>query len=211
MKKKSLNSIIVILIVVLFSVGFAGCSGGNDSKSDTQADTQDETTGDEKSNSPVVVIEMEDGGIIEVQLDREAAPVTVDNFVKLVDQKFYDGTIFHRVIEDFMIQGGGYSADMVPNSTDTIKGEFEKNGWDNPIKHERGVISMARKGDYFDSASGQFFIMHADYPSIDGSYASFGRVISGMEVVDEIAVVETGTADLPKTPVVIKSITLKDA
>ena len=138
----------------------------------------------------MIRITMKDGGVIDLELDKKAAPVTVENFEKLVKDKFYDGLIFHRVIPGFMIQGGD------PEGTGTggpgwhIKGEFAANGWHNPIAHRRGVISMARAQDP-NSAGSQFFIMHKDASYLDGQYAAFGKVVKGIEVVDTIAGVPT--------------------
>ena len=133
---------------------------------------------------------MKDGGVIDIELDEKAAPLTVENFLKLVNMKFYDGTIFHRVIPGFMIQGGDPQGTGMGGHGWTIKGEFSANGVDNPISHKRGVISMARAMDP-DSAGSQFFIMHADADYLDGQYAAFGHVVSGMDVVDRIAGVRT--------------------
>jgi peptidyl-prolyl cis-trans isomerase B (cyclophilin B) len=155
----------------------------------------------------MVQIEMENGGIIKLELYPEAAPITVENFVKLVNEGFYDGLIFHRVIKDFMIQGGDPEGTGMGGSDTTIKGEFKKNGWDNPISHVRGVISMARSSN-MDSASSQFFICHADSTYLDGQYAAFGKVVEGMDVVDEIASVPTDKNDRPLEDVVIKTITV---
>ena len=155
----------------------------------------------------MVQIEMENGGIIKLELYPEAAPITVENFVNLVKDGFYDGLIFHRVIKDFMIQGGDPEGTGMGGSDTKIKGEFSQNGWDNPISHKRGVISMARSRA-MDSASSQFFICHADATYLDGQYAAFGKVTEGMDVVDEIASVETDKNDRPVEDVVIKSITL---
>ncbi len=138
----------------------------------------------------MIRITMKGGGVIDIELDEKAAPVTVENFLKLVNSKFYDGTIFHRVIPGFMIQGGDPQGTGMGGPGWTIKGEFSSNGWDNPIKHKRGVISMARAMDP-DSAGSQFFIMHADADYLDGQYAAFGRVVKGMDVVDRIASVRT--------------------
>ena len=132
----------------------------------------------------MVVIEMENGGKIELELYPEAAPKTVANFLKLVGEGFYDGLIFHRVIPGFMIQGGDPQGTGMGGAKENIVGEFKANGFDNPIKHVRGVISMARAYNP-NSASSQFFIMHANAPHLDGQYAAFGKVVSGMEVVDE--------------------------
>jgi len=138
----------------------------------------------------MIRITMKDGGVIDLELDEKAAPLTVENFLKLVNMKFYDGTIFHRVIPGFMIQGGDPQGTGMGGPGWTIKGEFSANGVDNPISHKRGVISMARAMDP-DSAGSQFFIMHADADYLDGQYAAFGHVVSGMDVVDRIAGVRT--------------------
>ena len=146
---------------------------------------------------------MEHGGKIEIELYPDAAPITVANFEKLVKEGFYDGLTFHRVIPGFMIQGGDPLGNGMGGAKNNIKGEFRANGHQNPIKHTRGVISMARAFDP-NSASSQFFIMHADAPHLDGSYAGFGKVVSGIEVVDEIASIPTDYSDRPKIAVRIK-------
>ena len=157
----------------------------------------------------MVVITMENGKQIKLELDAAAAPKTVENFLKLVKEGFYDGLGFHRIIPGFMIQGG------CPLGTGTggpgygIVGEFASNGHPNPIKHQRGVISMARSANP-NSAGSQFFIMHADAPHLDGDYAAFGRVVEGMDVVDEIAAVPTGWADKPEKPQIMKSVKVVD-
>ena len=156
----------------------------------------------------MVVIEMENGGIIELELYPEAAPKTVANFLKLVGQGFYDGLIFHRVIPGFMIQGGDPQGNGMGGSKESIVGEFKANGFDNPIKHTRGVISMARAYNP-NSASSQFFIMHANAPHLDGQYAAFGKVTSGMEVVDEIASIPTDYSDRPKIAMRMKKVYVK--
>lgn len=153
----------------------------------------------------MVVIKMKNGGEIKLELDAKSAPITVANFEKLVKEGFYDGLTFHRIIPGFMIQGGDPMGNGMGGSKDNITGEFASNGIENPIKHVRGVISMARAWDP-DSASSQFFIMHDDAPYLDGQYAAFGKVVSGIEVVDEIASVETDSNDKPLTPVVIEKI-----
>ena len=152
----------------------------------------------------MVIIEMENGGKIELELYPEFAPETVKNFEKLVSDGFYDGLIFHRVIKNFMIQGGDPLGNGMGGSENKIRGEFARNGFaQNTLKHERGVISMARAFDP-NSASSQFFIMHQDAPHLDGSYAAFGKVISGIDVVDEIASIPTDYSDRPKIAVRIK-------
>ena len=138
----------------------------------------------------MVRITMKDGGVIDLELDEKAAPITVENFLKLVNAKFYDGTIFHRVISGFMIQGGDPQGTGMGGPGWTIKGEFAQNGVNNPISHKRGVISMARAMDP-DSAGSQFFIMHADGEFLAGQSAAFGHVVKGMDVVDRIASTRT--------------------
>ena len=156
----------------------------------------------------MVVIEMENGGIIEIELNSEAAPKTVKNFEKLVGEGFYDGLIFHRVIPGFMIQGGDPQGTGMGGADEKIVGEFRANGFNNPLKHTRGTISMARAYNP-NSASSQFFIMHADAPHLDGQYAAFGKVVSGMEVVDEIASIPTDYSDRPKVDMRMKKVYLK--
>lgn len=153
----------------------------------------------------MVRITMEDGGVIDIQLDETAAPLTCENFKKLVRSGFYDGLTFHRVIPGFMIQGGCPLGTGTGGPGWSIKGEFSANGVANPIKHTRGVISMARSMSP-NSAGSQFFIMHADAPHLDGQYAAFGHVTAGMEVVDRIASVRTDWNDKPTSPVRMKTV-----
>ena len=155
--------------------------------------------------NPIVTFEMQDGGKIVAELYPDIAPQSVYNFIALANAGYYDGLIFHRVIPGFMIQGGCPDGTGMGGPGWHIKGEFQKNGWENPIRHSRGVISMARAMDP-NSAGSQFFIMHADAPHLDGSYAAFGRVVNGMDVVDEIAAVATGYGDKPQQPVVIETM-----
>lgn len=155
----------------------------------------------------MVIIEMEYGGKIELELYPDVAPKTVENFLKLVNEGFYDGLIFHRVIRGFMIQGGDPLGNGMGGAKDKIRGEFRANGFNNPLKHTRGVISMARSYDP-NSASSQFFIMHQDTPSLDGQYAAFGKVVSGMEIVDEIASVPT-INDRPRITMKMKKVYVK--
>jgi peptidyl-prolyl cis-trans isomerase len=156
---------------------------------------------------PKVIIEMENGKKMTVEFYPKEAPITVENFLKLVKEHFYDGLIFHRVISGFMIQGGDPMGTGYGGSDTSIKGEFRANGINNTIRHTRGVISMARSQSP-NSASSQFFIMHKDAPYLDGQYAAFGKVVEGIEVVDEIASVETDYNDMPLKPQRIKTITL---
>ena len=155
----------------------------------------------------MVLIEMENGKTMTAELYPEIAPKTVANFEKLVKEGFYDGLIFHRVIPGFMIQGGDPLGNGMGGADENIKGEFAQNGVKNPLRHTRGVISMARAFDP-NSASSQFFIMHADAPHLDGAYAAFGRVTEGMDAIDEIAAVPTDMRDKPRVPQVIKRMTL---
>ena len=157
--------------------------------------------------NPIVTFEMENGTIMKAELYPEIAPNTVNNFVSLVKKGFYDGLIFHRVIAGFMIQGGDPTGTGMGGSEENIKGEFAINGVNNPISHERGVISMART-QIPDSASSQFFICHADAKFLDGQYAAFGRVVDGIEVVDRIASVATDFRDKPVVDQQIKTITI---
>ena len=159
-------------------------------------------------SNPKISIEIEDYGTIEAELYPEKAPETVKNFLKLIGESFFDGLVFHRVIEGFMIQGGGYDKKGRHHDADSIYGEFASNGFpQNDIKHTRGVLSMARTM-VPASASSQFFIMHMDAPHLDGQYAAFGKVTSGIETVDKIAGVRTDYSDRPIYPIVINNISI---
>ena len=164
-------------------------------------------------------IEIEGYGTIVIELDAEQAPITVENFVKLANEGFYNGLTFHRIMEGFMMQGGDPNGNGTGGSDTNIKGEFSKNGVNNTISHKRGVISMARSGGYpesyyYNTASSQFFIVHQDSTFLDGNYAAFGYVVSGMEIVDRIcteAKPTDGNGTIPKAEQpIIKSITIKD-
>ncbi len=157
----------------------------------------------------MVVIEMENGKKIKLELYPEHAPITVANFEKLVKEGFYNGLTFHRIISGFMIQGGCPDGTGMGGAKENIKGEFLANGVKNDLKHTRGVISMARSM-MPDSASSQFFIMHEDAPHLDGNYAAFGKVVEGIEVVDEIAAVKTDWQDRPTEKQVMKSVTIEE-
>lgn len=170
-------------------------------------------TDDLLSGKHYVEMKVKNYGTITLELDADTAPITVTNFINLVNSKFYDGLTFHRIIDGFMIQGGDPNGNGTGGSSKKIKGEFSANGITNNIHHERGVISMARNSYSYDSASSQFFIMHADNSELDGLYAAFGKVISGMDVVDKIAKVkvedDNGTVNSDNQPVIesIKVIT----
>ena len=155
------------------------------------------------------IIEVKEFGTIEVELNPSVAPITVENFIKLANKGFYNGLTFHRVIKGFMIQGGCPKGNGTGGPGYSIKGEFYANGINNPLRHTRGVISMARAMDP-DSAGSQFFIMHQDAPHLDGQYAAFGKVTKGIEVVDAIASVNTNYYDMPLNKVVIKSIKIEE-
>ncbi|MBQ9542108.1 peptidylprolyl isomerase [Ruminococcus sp.] len=157
----------------------------------------------------MVKIEMENGKEILIELYPDVAPITVANFEKLVGQGFYDGLIFHRVIKGFMIQGGDPEGTGMGGAKEKIKGEFRSNGVANDLKHTRGVISMARSM-MPNSASSQFFIMHEDAPHLDGNYAAFGKVVKGIEAVDEIASAKVDFNDKPLEPQVMKKVTIVD-
>ncbi len=173
-------------------------------------DTTEETRPDwGRGDSINVEMSVKNYGVIKLKLDHTQAPITVENFVSLVEEGFYNGLTFHRIIEDFMIQGGDPEGTGMGGSDKTIKGEFAANYVNNTISHKRGVISMARSSD-FNSASSQFFICHADVAQLDGNYAAFGEVYEGIEVVDAIASVETDSSDYPTEDVIIEYIKVID-
>jgi len=196
--KRILSSMILSSLLLTGVLSAGGCS-----------DKGAKQSGTDFTATHTATIEMENGGIIEVELYGNLAPITVENFVKLINDGFYNGLIFHRVIEDFMIQCGDPTGTGFGGSDETIKGEFKLNGVNNTLTHLRGVISMGRKGNSYDSASSHFFICHADSTFLDGQYAAFGRVISGMEVVDAIATTATDASDKPIEDQKIKSMTVK--
>ena len=155
-----------------------------------------------------IEIEMENGGIIKAELYPDVAPITVENFVSLIERNFFDVLIFHRVIPGFMIQGGGFTADGQHKEADSIKGEFDGNGVTNPLKHTRGVLSMARTMEP-NSAGSQFFIMHETSPHLDGQYAAFGKVVEGEDIIDKIAAVATDYMDKPLEEQKMKIVTVR--
>ncbi len=157
--------------------------------------------------NPIVTIEMADGSIMKAELYPEIAPNTVRNFISLIEDGFYNGLIFHRVIENFMIQGGCPDGTGMGGPGYSIRGEFSSNGFDNNLKHTAGVLSMARAMDP-DSAGSQFFIMHKDSPHLDGQYAAFGKIIDGMDVVDKIACTATDYSDRPYETQKMKKVTV---
>ena len=160
------------------------------------------------NQNPVVTFTMENGDVMKAELYPDVAPNTVNNFVSLVKKGFYDGLIFHRIIAGFMIQGGDPDGTGMGGPGYSIKGEFNYNGFDNSLKHSRGVLSMAR-AQHPDSAGSQFFIMHAEAPHLDGQYAAFGKLIEGEDVLDKIASVDTDYSDRPRKPQVMKTVTVE--
>ena len=160
------------------------------------------------AKNPIATIEMEEGGVITLELYPQVAPISVNNFISLANKGFYDGLIFHRVIPGFMIQGGDPQGSGMGGPGYTIKGEFASNGVKNDLSHARGVLSMARAQNP-NSAGSQFFIMHADGPFLDGQYAAFGKVVEGIEVVDRIAAVKTDRMDKPKEPQRMKKVSVE--
>lgn len=159
------------------------------------------------ATNPIVTIEMENGSVMKAELYPEIAPNTVNNFISLINKGYYDGIIFHRVIENFMLQGGDPTGTGMGGPGYCIKGEFSHNGFKNDLKHTEGVLSMARTM-IPDSAGSQFFIMHKNSPHLDGEYAAFGKIIEGMDVVNEIATCDTDWSDKPLTPQVMKKVTV---
>lgn len=188
MKKTKILVSLILCIVVMFSL--CSCS----------------------KKTPVAEISMADGTVIYAELYPEIAPVTVENFINLANDGFYDGITVHRVVPGFVIQAGDPEGTGMGGSGKTIKGEFSANGVENTLSHKRGVLSMARRGDDFDSATSQFFIVLEDSEFLDGNYAAFGMVTEGMNTVDKIATVTTDNNDKPLEDVVIKNIkiTYKD-
>ena len=197
---KRILAVFLALCAVLACVSFAGCSKGNEggpSQNGNEAQPTAENGGNEADGTTDFVrIDVKDYGSIVVELYPDVAPITVENFKKLVGEGFYNGLIFHRVIPGFMIQGGDPTGTGTGGPGWTIKGEFAHNGVRNDLKHIRGVLSMARSMAA-DSAGSQFFIMHKDAPHLDGSYAAFGKVVEGIEAVDRIAGTETDFSDRP--------------
>jgi len=217
MNLKKLRKFLLPAIALVFTVSLSGCGKPKDSTSSTQKDTtstnQSSTTTAYKSKytgkKPMVTIEIEDGAKIKVELYPDIAPKTVDNFISLVKKGFYDGLTFHRVIPGFMIQGGDPEGNGTGGPGYSISGEFSNNNFNNPLKHTRGVISMARGGQDPNSAGSQFFIMVKDTPQLDGDYAAFGKVTEGMEEVDKIVSVKKDDQNKPLTPQKMKKVTVE--
>lgn len=198
----------MISIMMILAI-FTGCSSssdeGNDAANNDEADTErPEPTG----KTPIVTMTMKNGGEVTIELYPDIAPNTVNNFISLIEDGFYDGLIFHRVIPGFMIQGGDPDGNGTGGPGYGIKGEFANNGFANDLAHEKGVLSMARSQSP-DSAGSQFFIMTDEATHLDGDYAAFGKVVDGIEIVDEIVQVDKGAQDKPKEDQVIQSMTVE--
>jgi peptidyl-prolyl cis-trans isomerase B (cyclophilin B) len=196
-----------ILCIILLIAFFAGCGQQNQAVSGTQ-DVEDTPNADPSETINATIV-MENGDVIELELYPQIAPQSVYNFAFLAREGFYDGLIFHRVIKNFMIQGGDPQGTGGGGPGYTIKGEFKLNGFENTLSHKRGVLSMARRGDpAYNSGGSQFFIMHKDNTGLDGSYAAFGKVTAGMDIVDKIAESPTGQNDRPLEEIKIKTISI---
>ena len=215
--KKKFSFLLVLAVLVM---GLSACgSSKSDTTSETKAtkapkatETAEVTKEPESKTTDTkgkhhAKIKVKDYGTIEVELDGDTAPITVANFIKLVNEKFYDGLTFHRIMSGFMIQGGDPLGNGTGGSDETIKGEFSSNGVENNISHKRGVISMARSSDP-DSASSQFFIMHKNSPHLDGAYAAFGKITEGMDIVNKIAETATDYSDRPLEEQKMKKVTV---
>ncbi len=228
MKRTRRNPVILLLMMSLLLVIAAGCgnkptnNNGTANSSNASGNTSSNTASPAPQESaaaptegvpsatashPVVTIEMDNGGIIKAELYPEVAPNTVNNFISLIQKGFYDGTIFHRVIPGFMIQGGDPDGTGMGGPGYGIAGEFTANGFTNNLAHTQGVLSMARSQD-MNSGGSQFFIMAAAYPSLDGQYAAFGKVTEGQDVVDAIVNLPRDSSDRPEQPPVMKKVTV---
>lgn len=204
--KKVFSLVLVIFLLVL------GACGTKDDSATTSDETQ--TTATPKEDLPIVTIELSDGSTMKLELYPDIAPNTVNNFISLINKGYYDGLIFHRIIPGFMVQGGDPAGDGTGGPGYTIDGEFKSNGYNNNLKHEFGVLSMARQGQSsetnmgYNTAGSQFFIMTASTPSLDGDYAAFGKLIEGSATLNKIGNVATDDNDKPLEDVVIKKMTV---
>ena len=196
-KKRMMFMFLIVLMLIIY-----GCQSDVENSNEPN-----NTTNNNDEEKPLVTMTMEDGGEIEIELYPNKAPNTVNNFIALIEDDFYDGLIFHRVIPDFMIQGGDPEGTGMGDPGYSIKGEFSSNDFDNDLKHEPGILSMARSQDP-DSAGSQFFIVTGDGSHLDGDYAAFGKVIDGMDVVEDIEAEETDNNDRPKTDQIIESMSV---
>lgn len=213
MKKFKIGILLMTFVMILATIGCGAQTPNSASseppkKDNTQTPSQGDTPTDK--NNPIATITMESGEAIKVELYPKVAPNTVKSFIALAQKGYYNGLIFHRVIPGFMIQGGDPNGNGTGGPGYSIKGEFTNNGFVNDLKHERGVISMGRTSQSKDSAGSQFFIVVADYKSLDKEYAAFGKVISGMETVDKIVNTPSGekAKDKPNQDQIMKSVTI---
>ncbi|MEX2104252.1 MAG: peptidylprolyl isomerase [Bacilli bacterium] len=197
---------VALSTVLLLILAIVGCNGAEPKNSGAGESDKEEKI---NNGNPIVTMEMENGKNMKIELYPEIAPNTVSNFISLIEKGYYDGLIFHRIIPEFMIQGGDPQGTGRGNPGYSIKGEFLGNGFENNLSHERGVISMARSGEDPDSAGSQFFIVVADSTFLDGQYASFGKVIEGMETADEIVIVERNKNEKPLEDQKIKKVTVE--
>ena len=215
MNNRNFKKIAALLALIVCLGVLAGCGGGKSAPETEDAQEVQETAEPREAIATYYAdIKIQDYGTITVALDAEAAPITVENFVSLAQSGFYDGLTFHRIMEGFMMQGGDPSGNGTGGSGSNITGEFSANGWDNPLSHTRGAISMARATPP-DSASSQFFIVHEDSTFLDGQYAVFGHVTEGMDVVDAVCeaaepVDNNGTIPADQQPVIV-SVTIREA
>lgn len=211
MNKKIIIGIIIAIILIIFIVIIN--SNKNNSADQIRNKEEEMSNNIYSTGKHIANIEIRNYGTIELELDADIAPITVSNFVKLVNEGFYDGLTFHRIIDGFMIQGGDPAGNGTGGSNENIKGEFSLNGINNSISHVRGTISMARSRAY-DSASSQFFIVHEDSTFLDGQYAGFGKVTKGMEIVDKICediqVEDDNGTVLAENQPIIEKITITD-
>lgn len=201
------NNYILLVMLFLISAVLIGCKEDTANNNSNDTKETDLTYAEDVKENPIATITMENGKEVKIELMPSIAPNTVLNFISLAQDGFYDGSIFHRVIPGFMIQGGDPTGTGRGGPGYTINGEFTSNGFENNLAHERGVISMARAKD-LNSAGSQFFIMVENSPHLDNEYASFGKVIEGMEVADEIVAVERDSANKPLEEQKIKSVTI---
>ena len=212
MKKKAIIAAALGTAVCLLSACGVADDHSATSAENADADSVSVVAKYEENGHPIAVIEMQDGGMIVLELYEDIAPNTVNNFISLANKGFYDGTIFHRVIQGFMIQGGDPKGNGTGGPGYCIPGEFSSNDFNNTISHKRGTISMGRRGSayadymFYDTAGCQFFICDADSEFLDGNYASFGRVLEGMDVVDRIAAVQKGSSDKPLVDQVMRRV-----
>jgi len=200
------KKVVGLIMAITLCLSFSACTSSSNTSGSGSTSSSGSVDYSNASN-PVATIVMSDGSMIKIELYPKAAPNTVNNFIYLANKDFYNGLTFHRIIPGFMIQGGDPKGDGSGGPGYSIAGEFKDNGFENDLKHTRGVISMARAQSY-DSAGSQFFIMVADNTSLDGQYAAFGKVTEGIEIVDKIVGAERDSNDKPLVPIVMSKVTV---